>query len=70
MAESRGRAPTPVVVRTLNRSLKLFAFEAGKRSFTKADVEELDHEQRKNAIQSTEGLIEKLKDLLGKLKKT
>ena len=69
-AESRGRAPTPVVVRTLNRSLKLFAFEAGKRSFTKADVEELDHEQRKNAIQSTEGLIEKLKDLLRKLKKT
>ena len=68
--ESRGRPPMPLVVRTLNRSHKLFTFEGGKRSFTKADVEELDDEQRKKAIESTEGLIEKLRDLLGKLKKT
>jgi len=49
---------------------KLFTLEGGKRSFTKADVEELDDEQRKKAIESAEGLIEKRRDLLGSLKKT
>jgi hypothetical protein len=56
-------------MKTLGHALKLFAFEGGKRSFTKADVEALDDEQRKDAIESTQDLIEKLEDLLGKLKK-
>jgi len=65
-----GRPPTPVIVKTLTRSLKLFTLEGGKRSFTKAQIEELDDEQRKDAIESAEGLIEKLKDLVSKLRKT
>jgi hypothetical protein len=66
----KGRSPTPVIVKTLTRSLKLFTLEGGKRSFTKAQIEELDDEQRKDAIASAEGLIEKLKDLVSKLSKT
>jgi len=65
-----GRPPTPVIVKTLTRSLKLFTLEGGRRSFMKAQVEELDDEQRKDALESAEGLIEKLKDLVSKLKKT
>jgi hypothetical protein len=64
-----GRSPTPVIVKTLNRSLKVFTLEGGKRSFTKAQVEELDEQQKKDAVESAEGLIEKLKDLVIKLKK-
>jgi hypothetical protein len=69
--DSRGGRPsTPVIVKTLGRSLRLFTLEVGKRSFTKAQVEELDDEQRKDALESAEELIEKLKDLVSKLKKT
>ena len=64
-----GRSPTPVIVKTLNRSLKVFTLEGGKRSFTKAQVEELDEQQKKDAVESAERLIEKLKDLVAKLKK-
>ena len=67
--QSQGRPPAPIVMKTLGHALKLFAFEGGKGSFTKADVEALDDEQRKDAIESTQDLIEKLEDLLGKLKK-
>jgi len=66
--DGRGRRPAPSIVKTLNRSLKLFAFEGGKRSFTKADVEELDEEQKKVAIKSAEALVEKVKALVEKLK--
>jgi hypothetical protein len=58
--DSRGRPPTPVIVKTLNRSLKLFAFEGGKRSFTRADVDGLDDDQKRMAIRSAEALVEKL----------
>jgi len=67
--DSRGRPPTPVITKTLNRSLKLFAFEGGKRSFTKADVDALGDDQKKDALESAQALIEKLKELVGKLKK-
>jgi hypothetical protein len=66
--ESRGRPPSPLVVKTLNRSLKLFMFPGGKRSFTKAEVEELDVKQRREALEAAEKIIEKLEDLVGKLK--
>jgi hypothetical protein len=66
--ERRGRPPTPRIVKTLNRSLKLFTLESGRRSFTKAMVEELDEEETKKALKAAEGLIESLKDLVGKLK--
>ena len=65
----RGRSPTPVIVKTLNRSLKLFTLESGRRSFTNAEVKELDEQQKKDAVESAERLIEKLKDLVIKLKK-
>jgi len=67
--DSKGRPRTPVIVKTLNRSLRVLTLEGGKRSFTKADVEELDEEQKKNARESVEFLMEKLKDLVAKLKK-
>jgi len=66
--ETRGRRPTPVILKTLNRSLKIFTLEGGKRSFTKAMVEELDEEQTKNALKSAQGLMDRLKDLVEKLK--
>lgn len=67
--DSRGRPPMPVITKTLNRSLKLFAFEGGKRSFTKADVDALGDDQKKDALESAQALIEKLKELVGKLKR-
>lgn len=66
--DGRGRRPTPTIMKTLNRSLKLFTFGDGKRAFTKADVEELDDDQKKDAIKSAEALIEKVKTLVEKLK--
>lgn len=66
--DGRGRRPTPSIVKTLNRSLKLFTFEGGKRSFTKADVEELDEDQKKVAIKSAEALVDRVKTLVEKLK--
>jgi hypothetical protein len=66
--DDRGRPRKPLIVKTLDRSLRLFAFEGGKRSFTKSDVDELEEAERKLAIQSAEALVEKLKALVGKLK--
>ena len=66
--DGRGRPPTPGIVKTLNRSLKLFAFEGGKRSFTKADIEELDEDQKKAALKSAEALVEKVSALVEKLR--
>jgi len=68
--DPRGRHPTPVITRTLNRSVKAFAFEGGKLSFTKADVEALDKDQRKDAVKSAKALIEKLEGLVSKLEKS
>jgi hypothetical protein len=68
--DPRGRHPTPVITRTLNRSVKAFAFEGGKLSFTKADVEALDDDQKKDAVKSAKALIEKLEGLVSKLEKS
>ncbi len=66
--EPRGRHAMPVVLRTLSGSLRLLAFAGGKRLFTKADLDELDEEQRKEALASAEHMIERLEDLVGQLK--
>ena len=66
---SRGRPRIPVVVKTLNRSLKLFAFGGSKRTFSKAEIQELDDKQRKAAKASAEELMGKLISLAVKLKK-
>jgi hypothetical protein len=65
--ERRGRPPTPVIVKTLNRSLKVFTLEGGKRSFTKAMVEELDEDQKKDALKSAQALAASLAKLIEKL---
>jgi hypothetical protein len=67
--EPRGRPPTPTIMKTLNRSLKLFTFEDGKRSFTRADVKQLDDEQKTDAVKSARALIDKLQGLVDKLEK-
>ena len=65
--EPRGRKPLPVIVKTLSRSLKIFTFEGGRRSFTKTMVEELDEDQRKSALKSALGLQASLTKLIEKL---
>jgi hypothetical protein len=64
----RSRQAMPVVLKTLNDSLKLLTFAGGKRLFTKADLDGLDEEQRKEALESAEQIIERLDDLVQKLK--
>jgi hypothetical protein len=66
--DSRGRPPIPVVLRNLNCSLKLLVFGRNRRSFSKAQIEELDHKQRRNAKAATEELVRKLRDLISNLK--
>ena len=68
--DSRGRPPTPVIAKTVNRALKLFSFEGNKRVFSKADVDALDEQERKRALKCAEGMIEQLKDLVRKLRMT
>ena len=66
--EKRGPKPKPLIVKTLDRSLSLFTLESGRRSFTKAHVEELNDEQAKTALKSAEGLVESLEKLIVKLR--
>jgi hypothetical protein len=66
--KSRGRPASPIVIKVLRQSLKSFVLAGGKRSFTKADVEELDEQQREDALEAAETLLDKLKDLVSKLK--
>lgn len=65
--DKRGRSPKPLIVKTLDRSLRLFTLESGRKSFTKAQVKELDEDQKKAALQSAEDLIESLKKLVAQL---
>ncbi len=66
--EPRGRHRVPIVLKTLKGSLKLFTFVGGRRLFTKADLEELDEEQRKEALESAGQVIERLEHLVSALK--
>jgi hypothetical protein len=67
--EGRGRPPTPVIVKTLNRTLKLFTLESGRKSFTKRQVSELSEDDAKKARKTAEALVESLKKLLAELPK-
>ena len=69
-ARSKGRPASPIVIKVLRESLRRFVLPGGKRSFSKADVEDLDEQQRKDALQAAETIIDKLKDLVSKLKET
>ena len=64
-----GRPPKPLIVKTLDRSLKIFTFEEGKRSFTNADVAQLSDDQVKHALESAEKLAKSLDGLIERLKK-
>jgi hypothetical protein len=64
-----GRPPKPLIVKMLDRSEKLFAFEEGKRSFTKADVDELSEEQASGALKKAQKLVGSLTGLIEKLEK-
>ena len=46
----RGRPPTPLVLRTLARSIKLFTLERGGRSFTRAQIKEIDKDRVEEAL--------------------
>lgn len=65
--DGRGRKPRPVIVKTLSRSVKLFTLESGRRSFTKAQVDELTDEDAKAALKTAKSLVESLNKLIGRL---
>jgi hypothetical protein len=62
------RPPTPKVLKTLTRSIKLFTVESGRRQFPKAMVEELSQDQKKQALKDAETLQQSLTDLIEKLR--
>jgi len=65
--EQGGRRKKPLIVKTLNRSLALFTLESGRRSFTKAHVEELNDTEARQALTSARDLITSLQKLVEKL---
>lgn len=67
--EGRGRPLKPLVVKTLDRSLKLFTLESGRKSFTKAQVNELSEDDAKHVREAAQELMESLKRLLTELPK-
>jgi hypothetical protein len=67
--EGRGRPPKPLIVKTLDRSLKLFTLESGRKSFTKAQVKELSDDDAKHVRDAAQELMESLKKLLAELPK-
>jgi len=60
--DGRGRKPTPEVLKSLTRSVKLFTLDEGK-TFTKTDVKNLSDKQRKEALKAAR----KLAATMGKL---
>lgn len=67
-ADGRGRPPKPLIVKTLDRSLKLFTLESGRRSFTNAHVKDLSDDQKKHALKAASDLVTSLNQLIEKLK--
>ena len=64
----RGRRPIPIVLKTLNRSLREFTVGAGKRSFTKAQFDKLSEGETRRALSAAEELRIGLDKLVEKLK--
>ncbi len=67
--EGRGRPPKPLIVKTLDRSLKLFTLESGRKSFTKAQVNALSEDEARYVREAATELVESLKKLLAELPK-
>lgn len=67
--EKLGRPKKSVILKALDRSLKVFTLESGRKSFTKAQVAELDSDGAKVAREKAEELMESLKKLLAELPK-
>lgn len=65
--ERRGRPKKPVILKTLDRSLKVFNVESGSRSFTKAHFDELSDDETKAALKSAKALLASLNKLIEKL---
>ena len=65
--DPRGRKPKPLIIKTLSRSLKLFTLESGRKSFRKADIDELSDQEKKDALKAANELIKSLEGLVGKL---
>jgi hypothetical protein len=63
----RGRRPNPKIVKTLTHTARLFAFDEGKRSFTKAEVAELSDDQKKEALKTAKRLAASLEKLIEQL---
>ena len=68
-ASRGGRPLKKLILKTLDRSLKVFAFEEGKRSFAKADVDALDDEEVKSALKTAQKLKVSLENLIERLEK-
>lgn len=65
--DNRGRPAKPLIVKTLDRSLKLFTLESGRKSFTKAQVNELSEEDAKHVRDAAGELMASLKKLIEQL---
>ena len=65
--EKRGAHPRQFILETLGRARKSFALEGGNRSFTKAQVEELDEEDAKRALKAAEALEASVETLIEEL---
>lgn len=63
-----GRPQKSVILKTLDRSLKAFALESRRKSFTKTQVKELNPDEAKEAREKAGALMERLKTLLAELK--
>lgn len=67
--DTRGRPPKPHIVKTLDRSLKLFTLDTGRKSFTKVQVGELSDDDAKHVREVAGELMESLKKLVAQLPK-
>jgi hypothetical protein len=65
--ETRGRKPRPTILKTLDRSLRLFTLENGRRSFGKAHFDELTQKQARDALHTARELAESVERLIEKL---
>jgi hypothetical protein len=63
----RGRPRKPTITKTLDRATKVFTLDGGRRSFTKAMLDELDDDEVVRALKAARALIERLDGLVAKL---